>query len=178
MKRSLNEISGMVLKAARGAGVPLGHCEDLALAAGYIAATDPVMLDGLPEVLAQDMGNPVVANDGDMLKIGPASVVMVAPIVLDALRSGMAEVVVIAPKDPHVIFALCAAQQVGLSHRFDGANLIITASDQQPAPPACEPATVAQSTWDGLNVLAFKTYVPASEASRLAGAGAGLTDND
>jgi hypothetical protein len=29
-----------------------------------------------------------------------------------------------------------------------------------------------------LSTLAAKTYVPASEASRLAGAGAGLTDND
>jgi len=29
-----------------------------------------------------------------------------------------------------------------------------------------------------LNTLAAKTYVPASDASRLAGAGAGLTDND
>lgn len=38
--------------------------------------------------------------------------------------------------------------------------------------------TVSDKTLQGLNVFAAKTYVPASEASRLAGAGAGLTDND
>jgi len=34
------------------------------------------------------------------------------------------------------------------------------------------------SVWSKLQTLAHKTYVPISEASRLSGAGAGLTDND
>ena len=33
-------------------------------------------------------------------------------------------------------------------------------------------------TWNRLNELAQRTFAPATEASRLAGAGAGLTDND
>lgn len=39
-------------------------------------------------------------------------------------------------------------------------------------------ATPAPDAWDTLNTWAHKTYAPATEASRLAGAGAGLSDND
>jgi len=37
---------------------------------------------------------------------------------------------------------------------------------------------IDQTTWNSLLELAHKTYVPASEASRKSGAGAGLVDND
>jgi hypothetical protein len=40
------------------------------------------------------------------------------------------------------------------------------------------PAAVEPLLWDGLCRFASRTYVPASEHSRRAGAGAGLTDND
>ena len=37
---------------------------------------------------------------------------------------------------------------------------------------------VDRQAWTRLNDYAHRTFAPASEASRLAGAGAGLTDND
>jgi hypothetical protein len=37
---------------------------------------------------------------------------------------------------------------------------------------------VDAETWSRLNAFAHRTFAPATEASRLAGAGAGLTDND
>ena len=37
---------------------------------------------------------------------------------------------------------------------------------------------IADEIWEALSAFAHRTYVPASEASRLKGAGAGLTDND
>ena len=37
---------------------------------------------------------------------------------------------------------------------------------------------ISSDEWDSLNDFAAKTYVPASEHSRLAGAGAGVADND
>jgi len=37
---------------------------------------------------------------------------------------------------------------------------------------------VSDQLWIQLSDLASKTYVPATEASRLSGAGAGLNDND
>ena len=42
----------------------------------------------------------------------------------------------------------------------------------------CRRARATQDSLNWLNKLAHRTYVPASEESRLAGAGAGLTDND
>ena len=41
-----------------------------------------------------------------------------------------------------------------------------------------DPVTVGDNGWEKLGALAYKTYVPASEQSRISGAGAGLTDND
>ncbi|MGI9423927.1 MAG: DUF3726 domain-containing protein, partial [Hyphomicrobiaceae bacterium] len=38
--------------------------------------------------------------------------------------------------------------------------------------------TVDAETWSRLSAFAQRTFAPATEASRLAGAGAGLTDND
>ena len=40
------------------------------------------------------------------------------------------------------------------------------------------PVDIDDEIWEGLSALAHRTYVPATEASRLKGAGAGLTDND
>lgn len=39
-------------------------------------------------------------------------------------------------------------------------------------------ATPDTAAWDSLNRFAHRTFAPATEASRLAGAGAGLSDND
>jgi len=41
-----------------------------------------------------------------------------------------------------------------------------------------DPVTCGDGGWGQLAALAHKTYVPASDRSRLSGAGAGLTDND
>ena len=41
-----------------------------------------------------------------------------------------------------------------------------------------DPAVTADGSWTRIEQLAHRTYVPASDASRLSGAGAGLTDND
>ncbi|NNG04955.1 MAG: DUF3726 domain-containing protein [Inquilinus sp.] len=47
------------------------------------------------------------------------------------------------------------------------------------APPVGAPGRVVDAeTWSRLNAFAQRTFAPATEASRLAGAGAGLTDND
>ena len=40
------------------------------------------------------------------------------------------------------------------------------------------PVDIADEIWEALSAFAHRTYVPASESSRLKGAGAGLTDND
>jgi hypothetical protein len=44
--------------------------------------------------------------------------------------------------------------------------------------PAQSRVEIPNDIFDRLDSLAHKTYAPASEESRLAGAGAGLSDND
>jgi|GEM_PF-913007 len=51
-------------------------------------------------------------------------------------------------------------------------------SDDVRIMPAPEPVEIDDTGWSRLSEFAFRSYVPESEASRLSGAGAGLTDND
>lgn len=131
-----------MLKAARGAGVPLGLAEDLSVAVPFL-----IRNDGLNEIISFFSG-------------GSLSGLVDAVADLDARECGHtgAKPVVIAPE---VYTALAAAR--GLN---DDLEAVSGAQDI--------PATL----WSQLNVFAKRTYVPASEASRLAGAGAGLIDND
>lgn len=179
MMRSLNEIGGMVMKAARGAGIPLGHCDDMALAAEYLAATDPVRLDCI-EVALAGPHSPVIAVWTDTtLQIDAARAAMAGPVAVDALRAGYDAVVLKDVDAPRLVLALFAGQGVCVSHSFTGADLTVRCDDGPPAvPPMAAAVTVSGHLWTYLGGLAARTYVPATDASRLAGAGAGLTDND
>jgi hypothetical protein len=64
----------------------------------------------------------------------------------------------------------------GVAQNWDG--LTVTLSDTTVLTAKCNPATIPQQDWSVWSACAAKTYVPETEASRLAGAGAGLTDND
>ena len=48
----------------------------------------------------------------------------------------------------------------------------------EPGVPAAPVATIDAATWSRLAAFAQRTYAPATEASRLSGAGAGLSDNN
>ena len=127
MRRSANEIAGQVMKAARGAGLPLDVAEDLSLAS---AALDARALLSL----ARDMADP--ARHGALVA---------ACVEADGAC-------------PHSAVARAVVEVIG------GRNL--GARD------------VPAETWSVLDALAVRTYVPASDQSRAAGAGAGLSDND
>jgi len=179
MMRSLNEIGGMVMKAARGAGVPLDHCEDMALAAEYLAATDPVRLDCIEQALAGPHVPVAAVWTDTTLRIDAARAAMAGPVAVDALRMGYDAVVLKDVDAPRLVLALFAGQGVCVSHSFGGADLIISRNDgRPPAIPMAAAVTVSGHFWAYLDGLAALTYVPATDASRLAGAGAGLTDND
>lgn len=179
MMRSLNEISGMALKAARGAGVPLGHCEDIAVAVAYLAATDPVRLTCLLDAL-QGPHAPARADWADnALQIDAACAAMAGPVAVDALRAGCEKVVLCDLDAPRLVLALFAAQRLCVDHVFNGDDLILRmGAGPLVAIPAAQAVTVPSTLWTALSDLAAQTYVPATAASRLAGAGAGLTDND
>lgn len=79
-------------------------------------------------------------------------------------------------RDPSPAFAALAAREIA------GAILVSApprSGELDPAPePAQGGAALSDELWRRFTVLAALTYVPASEHSRLAGAGAGLSDND
>jgi len=142
MKRAINEIQGMVLKAARGAGVPLGIAEDLSDCVPYALANN--VLNDIVDVLGQSDHAHLIGD-----------IAMVDATICGTQKADPTHM-------PHRLFdALCAA-------RGGGTQL----------EPAIGPQTVSETHWAQLAALAAMTYVPATEASRASGAGAGLSDND
>lgn len=138
MMRSANEIAGLVLKAARGAGLDVGLAEDLARASGWL---DESALNDLAARLGDDEARAALISANLALDEVQASAAAEMP--LDVIASGLAHARGIGPEAKPL-----GAREVG------------------------------QPLWQALEIWAARTYVPATEASRLAGAGAGLTDND
>ena len=54
----------------------------------------------------------------------------------------------------------------------------VSHNDEAELPAYAGRCTVGANDWQARSALAFKNYVPATEASRMNGAGAGLVDND
>jgi hypothetical protein len=54
----------------------------------------------------------------------------------------------------------------------------VSHNDEAELPAYAGRCQVGADDWQALSALAFKNYVPATEASRMNGAGAGLVDND
>ncbi|MGH1576402.1 DUF3726 domain-containing protein [Planktotalea sp.] len=145
--RSSNEISGMVLKAARGAGMTLGCAEEFARAAPYLAS----------------LGKLEVALD-----------LLNEPFEMPAFQEGL-----LSGGHP-VLAVICLSdlQAAGLDVRLEAkiSATLCDALSQRSVPVG--PFEVDPEVWDGLALLAARILVPETEQSRLAGAGAGLSDND
>ena len=168
------EIAALVLRAARGAGVPLGWAEDLSVAAehygtsGFLAML-PAAFD-LPwqvEVARSDAGVEIGGHPVAALLTG-----------LDAIAAGESRVAIrsVAPAASGVVIASWA-RQTGLGVEIKDEILMPLADFICPAPLAdrFEPD---RATYEALSAFAARTYVPETEDSRAAGAGAGLVDND
>ena len=162
MRVSRSEFEATVRKAARGADWPPSLAEDLSRAAGALAATG-----GPGGELALQM----VEKDGrDTL----AATITAFELSL----GGEAASVTGAPSELLQGCALClgAEHDVGFDVAEDGEGATIMAKPEESV--EIVEIFVDPAVWSRLGALAHKSYVPASEASRLAGAGAGLTDND
>ena len=158
MDYSANEIEGLVLKAARGGGMPTGLGEDLASATAFLD------LDKLSQCPCS----------------GGASAAL--PTAIDLVIAGQGPQTVTA--DHALIEAYVAAVEVqtgqtlawqrtdrgAVIERFDRAAPI----DHAPLGRRGIPDALLAHLKD----MGAKMLVPETEESRLAGAGAGLTDND
>ncbi len=178
---SLNEVAALLLKAARGAGLPLAHAEDLAALAPWLC--DPATLSVVTTAL-ETPPEPleIKAQDGtSSLKGHPLITPSTA---LDLVLAGEGPVL-IHPPEPAILAAAIARTEALLNRtipfeRTPSGTLIQAPTDSLPTPAAAAegPVHLSPDLLARLDALVSRTYVPASDASRLAGAGAGLTDND
>ena len=162
MRVSRSEFEATVRKAARGADWPAALAEDLSRAAGALAATG-----GAGDELGVNM------VEGDLRDILAATITA-----FELSLGGVASTVAGASDDLLAGCALCLGAEHGVGFDVKGGGAIATISVVPETPVEIVEIFVAPDVWDRLQTLAHKSYVPASEASRLAGAGAGLTDND
>lgn len=201
MNLSLGELESLALKAAKGAGLPWGVAAEAGKACRWLAAHG---FDG-PDLLLGELtqaqwhtpelsGTTFTAQSA--LTLGP-TLCDHAHILQETGHFILPEIIAPLPLLPFV------AQ---LSHSLNAPVCLITPNaaftlhDAQifPAetspqstltlctPPTNAPqttrkatrVTLSSETHQTLTAFAHKTYAPATEASRLAGAGAGLSDND
>lgn len=164
MTWSVAEITALASKAARGAGAPAWQ------AARFGQAAALHLRHGRP---ATELGEALTS-----LPDGPA---MDLPLALDAaLATEAPEAEVMADAPPGLLQSYIDALPCRATATPGEAGVWQLSIDrgaprERPAPGriSCSDALIAQMT-----ALAEKTYVPETDASRAAGAGAGLTDND
>ncbi|WP_298843226.1 DUF3726 domain-containing protein [uncultured Roseobacter sp.] len=163
MSWSASEIAALATKAARGAGAPAGQAARFGEAAAFC-----LMTGGAPAALeaalaAVPAGGPVLdlpaALDGIIARQG------------GELRSDAPAILIRA----YVAVLPFAADATETGHGRWKIMVDLTRPSPRPTPRRI-------SGCDGLiacmSELAARTFVPESEASRAAGAGAGLNDND
>lgn len=208
MTLSLNETEAMAKRATRGAGYPWGLAEEAAKATRWLCAHGIdgcaalarllTAMDGAPRGDHAPRIGPVWTAPAALcpLVTGAALSDRAALLADGPLRLGpTAEPALLLP-----FAALCARAQgapvtltaPGVTAITDGTSLALTGALppeateitvslggtlQDPAPHQTR-ARPDPAAWEVLARLAHRTYAPATEASRLSGAGAGLNDND
>ena len=168
MSWSANELSGLVAKAARGAGAPpeqaarFAHAAAVHLSQGREERALKSALDALPAgpVVELYQWFTGILCQGDQNGQAAGQVLATAP---EPLIRSMAEA------QPFALVAFAAGS--------DGVWITWDMSRPNPAPPPGR-CTISDDFAGYLTRLAARTFVPESDASRRAGAGAGLLDND
>lgn len=155
---SLNEIEAQIRKAARGAGLEWGLAEEAGKIGRRLAAHDPSQLGLLADALnnfhAGNQATALTCRDSYFASPDsrPLSPFILGPALADHGRGEAA-----SPVAYRALLGLYL--------------------DRRPLKPVVSVA-IPDRLWQRFDKLAMLTYVPASTASRLTGAGAGLTDND
>jgi hypothetical protein len=192
---SLNEIEGVALKAARGAGLAWGVAEEVAEAAGWLARRDVPWAAALADLLQHGVGageaSPIEAGirlaDRALLAEPAGPLILAWPVLFVPFVARVAPAVG-AVVSWHGGSAGVRAAAGGTEVR-DGEGLAVPrldgvmvrpggGGDGRWVGPRAGGRAVDPGVWRILEGLAARTYVPESEASRLTGAGAGLSDND
>jgi hypothetical protein len=188
---SLNEVETLAQKAARGAGLPWGVAEDTGRAAAWMArrigqwagplltlletppAPSPLLLAGM---LADGAGACDVGWLVAPLWALPGLLATTSRPV--SIRLDDAEIRCNPGEEPTATLAtetLAALSAAALSLRFQSATLPLLA---YALAKRFRRSPVPAAEFRRLEALAYRTYVAASDHSRLTGAGAGLLDDE
>lgn len=215
MSHSLNEIEAMCKRAARGAGLSWGLCEEAAKGTRWLASFgfagpdllasllelndrlpaidfSPVALEGIWRAAAGRL-NPLIAGasmSDCAVKMELGNIITMLevdyPLLVVPFASGAAlrlgQPVSVEWEDTRMVTngkELCVQGDIKAiltphARRVDCSAPAQMLSQTRPI----HRAVVSNDCWIRLNRFAQRTFAPATEASRLRGAGAGLTDND
>ena len=204
---SLNEAEGMATKAAWGAGRPWGLAQDAGRAMSTLEAMRLPGAASLLDLLIATDGVPCeklrpVSMQSEWWQADrPMCPVLVGAFISDlGAQSEAVKVRQVHAPLLLVPFCLMAFDNVvfkwsectirssdegffvqgALNAKVADQVLIDNSEPAEETTHRWQPGAVdiADEIWEALSAFAHRTYVPASEASRLKGAGAGLTDND
>lgn len=201
MECSANELTALLYKATVGCGFPIGLAQDAARASVWLTARGHRGVEALLDALATVDQDAASMPDQSCLQRSLSAVDLVLagrrePVTLTSLRQpllvlGFAGIVAEDRFGPFTIdFATGASAVVDKGDVTlagscpDQCDVTIHPCDTTPSPGHAMDDTyvgsisVDDELWRRATALAAHTYVPATEASRLKGAGAGLTDND
>ena len=181
-RRSESEIRSLIIKAGRGAGLPLGHSIEMSNLVPKLMS-DPELMFMMVDALSEDHQKISAEVIHKKIIIKNAKFAMAGPIIVDSLLSDLDEVVLENLKWPALLRILLIHSQEKYGVFFeigeiDESRLSVRLSKRNFFSQVGPPAPIRIKLIKLLEKMASKTYVPESEASRLKGAAAGLTDND
>lgn len=158
---SVAELQALLLKAGRGAGLPLGHAQDLSGLAALLMS-DPQLLAMAAAALGGEHFTPMVEGTDAHVVIERAEVLMAGPIIVDLLVSGAARVVLHDLDWPLLIWPFLAkAQQVyGQFYQLEAGNkgtVMVVQSDRDTLDPFGPVQPVPHLVADRLEIFAAKT---------------------
>jgi hypothetical protein len=184
---SLNEAEGMATKAAAGAGRPWGLAQEAGRAVAALEAMGQPGAQALLTLLKVTDGVscnelcPTSTSGGTWHGKGSLCPILTGVYIADL--GDLSEKVTL--HNMHVPLLLVPfvgqCELAGDTTSAHCAELcVVPASSSRAKVSVVQsgPVDIGDEIWEALSAFAHRTYVPASEASRLKGAGAGLTDND
>ena len=206
LSRAFSEVEAMAQKAARGAGYAWGLADEAAFAVGWLerhgqggcAVLAAWLLEtdhlDLPDC-APNSQTDWRASSGRLCPIQTGAALSDAAFALKGQTitfDTLAHPILVLPFVAHtarIQASVIQFQGPFGSAKTDGTNLLMSDAPQQdtilipcddtlPKTKTTTRADPDPKDWRILKRYASRTYAPATDASRLTGAGAGLTDND
>ena len=200
MELSVNQLVSETKKAACGKGYDFGIALDIAKAVEMLALFQFDISPAVTDLLANEdkAADAIAIDDKHIIVSGSAGLISVIGAIDLFLSKDYQSLSFEALQNPCLSLGLIAMRQssyfggFGLSTgmaisemllqriSLDAQSVRIVKTDFMALSPAQWPARISidDEAYALLKTFAYKTYVPSSEASRAAGAGAGLTDND